>query len=483
MENEIEAAIANILAPGRSVRELSTLLAKVQSVGIEAKLEGDDYTYVLPERGAPQFKCDLCGNMNQGNFVGDKKSGDTICMGPDNQGCGNVVQDRKVHEGSMYRKFEGEEDRSHHGPVPNNLYSPAHNMQTFITSGGPGSGTKDAGSLRRVSEMVEMNLSNMGEDKGDRRTRVGYKDQQKKKAFELMGHVAANLDLHDMVVEKAKEIFAVYRNVREHVHDFQAVIAACMIGAYREVGKMEKEAAEKRGEAAPLNPGMRPRSLTEEELHPFKCERCGARFNAKRAFVAHACARRASPTLTRDPKLPPLHPQAQGPFQGGGGNSAFRSSGTPKQDMSRSSVDTSFQKWDLKQALQWLSTLDDGKHKRFIPNFSNFLQKELQRRQASAGRGRGRLNQKRPPCAGQILCMITLHKITQVCDGDKESATTILKSIGIMKTEKSMLEKQEKEDKHFMQRQNQLEMKPWLKLRTDEGDDDEKPQSISLYSP
>lgn len=41
----------------------------------------------------------------------------------------------QVHEGSMYRKFEGEADRSHHGPAPNRLYSTAHNMRTWISEG------------------------------------------------------------------------------------------------------------------------------------------------------------------------------------------------------------------------------------------------------------------------------------------------------------------------------------------------------------
>ncbi|CAM9941333.1 unnamed protein product, partial [Hapterophycus canaliculatus] len=86
----------------------------------------------------------------------DAKQGDTICLGADGQGCGTVVQDHKVHEGSMYRKFEGEADRSHHGPAPNRLYSTAHNMRTWISEG------KDANRLRNLAEDVEMGLSTVG---------------------------------------------------------------------------------------------------------------------------------------------------------------------------------------------------------------------------------------------------------------------------------------------------------------------------------
>ncbi|CAN0157376.1 unnamed protein product [Ectocarpus fasciculatus] len=46
-----------------------------------------------------------------------------------------MVMSLQVHEGSMYRKFEGEADRSHHGPAPNRLYSTAHNMRTWISEG------------------------------------------------------------------------------------------------------------------------------------------------------------------------------------------------------------------------------------------------------------------------------------------------------------------------------------------------------------
>lgn len=51
----------------------------------------------------------------------------------DGNGCGTVVQDHIVHEGSAYRKFEGEEDKSHHGPAPNKLFSSGHNLRTLIS--------------------------------------------------------------------------------------------------------------------------------------------------------------------------------------------------------------------------------------------------------------------------------------------------------------------------------------------------------------
>jgi hypothetical protein len=56
-----------------------------------------------------------------------------------------------MHEGSQFRKFEGEEDRNHHGEVPNPLFSNSHNMAT--TLGGmsftPGAGMGGYGSAAR----------------------------------------------------------------------------------------------------------------------------------------------------------------------------------------------------------------------------------------------------------------------------------------------------------------------------------------------
>lgn len=62
----------------------------------------------------------------------------------------------KVHEGSMYRKFEGEADRSHHGPAPNRLYSTAHNMRTWISEGRVrrGGGGGSGGSRPWVGEQL-----------------------------------------------------------------------------------------------------------------------------------------------------------------------------------------------------------------------------------------------------------------------------------------------------------------------------------------
>jgi len=161
--------------------------------------------------------CFLDSNNEQADFVLDRKNGDVIC----NQ-CGTVVSESIMHEGSQFRKFEGEVDRNHHGDMANPLLSNAHNMGTSLSGvmptagagmGGWGAQSTATGNKRNLETILknahaytELNVSQFG--KTDRRTRVGYKDRQKKDAFITLTHAGDNLNLHEAVVRRAKEIFA-----------------------------------------------------------------------------------------------------------------------------------------------------------------------------------------------------------------------------------------------------------------------------------
>ena len=83
---------------------------------------------------------------------------------------------------------------------------------------------------------MDQGLSNIGKE--DRtRTRDWYKDNEKKKAFDKMYHVAANLSIHDTIIAKAKEIFAAWRTEKEQVTNRELVIAACLISAHRQLSQ------------------------------------------------------------------------------------------------------------------------------------------------------------------------------------------------------------------------------------------------------
>ncbi|TMW57433.1 hypothetical protein Poli38472_003358 [Pythium oligandrum] len=282
----MEDRIVNLLVPELKVNDVMVLIKKMKQAG---KSDADEFSELDAEqKTAPRFRCETCGNIEQNNFITDYARGDTICNGLDGRGCGTVVQDHIVHEGSAYRKFEGEEDKSHHGPAPNKLFSSSHNLRTLISQDG-----EMAGNLRRAAEFVEMNLSQMGKD--ERRTRIGYKDQMKQKASRLIDHTISNLDLHEIVGNRAKKMFADFRDLREHVHQFEAVVAGCVIAAYMETAKEMYTAqnairigANKQAglSALPLPPN---KAVDEKKLHPFKCPTCDMTFNARRALQFHNC--------------------------------------------------------------------------------------------------------------------------------------------------------------------------------------------------
>ena len=149
-----------------------------------------------------------------------------------------------MHEGSQFRKFEGEVDRNHHGDAANPLYSNAHNMSTTLggmtmtSNVNQGWGTQSKGLenvLRNAHAYTELNISQFG--KGERKTRVGYKDRQKRDAFGQMVHVGDALNLHEAVVQRAKELFAGFRDDRELVQQFKGVIAACLCEAFDQLSR------------------------------------------------------------------------------------------------------------------------------------------------------------------------------------------------------------------------------------------------------
>jgi len=195
-------------------------------------------------------KCSTCGNNDQSSFILDRKNGDLICTN-----CGTVVGESIMHEGQQYRKFEGEEDRNHHGDAPNPLFSNSHNMATTLGGismqtgagiGGYGSGGRKniENILRNAHSYTEMNISQFGKE--EKKTRIGYKDRQKKDAFIQMTHAGDALGLHEAVVQRAKEFFAGFRDDRELVQQFKGVIAACLCEAFDELSKDGQQILKKR---------------------------------------------------------------------------------------------------------------------------------------------------------------------------------------------------------------------------------------------
>ncbi|KAL7552616.1 hypothetical protein ACHAWF_015845 [Thalassiosira exigua] len=194
--------IADLLCPELTDYEMKSIRRRIHDTVVlgmgtnssahAASLEDETKEIPVSARTAKheveQWKrCDTCGNNDQSSFVLDRKNGDMICTS-----CGTVVSESLMHEGSQFRKFEGEEDRNHHGDAPNPLFSNSHNMGTTLGGvslntgagmGGYGSGGRGGmeNLLRNAHSYTEMNISQFGKE--EKKTRIGYKDRQKKDAF------------------------------------------------------------------------------------------------------------------------------------------------------------------------------------------------------------------------------------------------------------------------------------------------------------
>jgi len=179
-----------------------------------------------------------------------------------------------MHEGTQFRKFEGEEDRNTHGDIANPLFSNAHNMSTTLGgmnfNSGPGFGGRfsSKGSaenvLRNAHSYIEMNISQFGKD--EKKTRIGYKDRQKKDAFAKMNHVGDSLSLHQAVIQRAKELFAGFRDDRELVQQFKGVIAACLIESFEQFSNDGKQLLK-------LRSGEQLEQANNEVIKVWSCKR------------------------------------------------------------------------------------------------------------------------------------------------------------------------------------------------------------------
>ncbi|CAM9322753.1 unnamed protein product [Ectocarpus sp. 12 AP-2014] len=433
-----EEEVKEMLAPEKEMSDIDALVDKIveevsalESRGGEEGAENSDYTFVAAVETAPQFSCPVCKNKKQSNFMQDAKQGDTICLGADGQGCGTVVQDHKarrrrgrdcthifraVHEGSMYRKFEGEADRSHHGPAPNRLYSTAHNMRTWISEG-------KARWLRNLAEDVEMGLSTVGKD--ERKTRTAYKDKMKREAFDLINHIAGNCDLHETVTVRAKELFAGWRNVKEHVHQKFAVICACIIAAYREVGTEELTRMFDLRRQQQLQQG-----LEQDPLYPYVCSECKAGFNAAKALDFHQ-------------------------------REVHKSAAAKGRELGGAGPPTPMSEWSLSDARQWLTSVVAALQQpaEYVQSICASLEKSL----AAQDKGQ-RVGAKRKATrtAGQQLMLISLSLLTELCGGNAAAAEKLHHETGRKRSERSRKDKSRVASYNAAQRQNQNVRKPWV---------------------
>jgi len=209
------------------------------------------------EKNLRVFKCSSCGNAVPGNFL--EVEGSIICQGVDGGGCGLELVNNKPHEGNFYRSFEGEDDRSHHGKGFDPLFSEAWNsrMSSNIED------AKNIGQLKAAIQKVDDDQSSANRELDDRSTREAYKDKHKNQSFAIMSDTASNLLLHPRVLERAKFVFAKFREDRDKVQRPNLVLAACLVAALRESEKLALTEDPEEAERLVADPTV----LAEREQH------------------------------------------------------------------------------------------------------------------------------------------------------------------------------------------------------------------------
>ena len=266
-------------AKGCEMAEVEKLISEIHAQVTAAKKKREAKEFHAAELLRLQHvRCPGCGNNNPSLMTTDPKEGTTVC-----NMCGMVVQVNNMNEGAEKRNFEGETDKNHHGPARNPLMSESYNLSTKI--GGSAALYQGRGrGLVGTQQLVDLNHSQFG--KNERHTREGYKENMKIRAFSLIEHCARSLQLHEHVVLIAKEMFAVWRDLREAVTHYKMVLASCIIKGYRDA----KVKARTKTKTVINANGRRMEIPVEVKAVSIACPHCGAVFGSRRELeLLHQC--------------------------------------------------------------------------------------------------------------------------------------------------------------------------------------------------
>jgi aspartate carbamoyltransferase regulatory subunit len=289
---EIEEIIAKRLGEvnngnGFTVDELEPFIAKMKAFDLEKKQQAEKKTQeYLAKKKKAQLVCRnaQCRNDREEDFEKDERVAQITC-----KICGTVLSERQVYDGEWVRQFDGEINPSFHGPPPDLKFSSGHGLQTGFAEI-PGAKKKQAKDLALAQKSVELNLSSMMDPKKERATRIGYKDNDKQKVFDIMQEVSESIQLHGTILERAETIFARYRDDTEQLAKRFEIAAACLILSFREKLREEGEAfVLENNSATPSSSSSsnRDEAKPSEPVLEFKCKYCQFPFSLKRDRTFH----------------------------------------------------------------------------------------------------------------------------------------------------------------------------------------------------
>lgn len=211
-----------------TVQSLESYVSKIAQHDemVTFRLERQQIDLLARKRKPPILTCPnpLCQNQLDENFEKDERMAQLTCIL-----CGVEVLGRMVFDGEWERLFEGEVNPTSHGPKSDDRFSSAHNLGTNIVSLPGGLLSSQAKDLSSTQQEIEMNYNN-----GTKRTRQAYKDKMKTEMFQVIQDVGESVQLHRMVLERAKTLFARLRDDTEQLNNRYEHVAACIILALRE---------------------------------------------------------------------------------------------------------------------------------------------------------------------------------------------------------------------------------------------------------
>ena len=408
-----------------------------------------------------------------------------------------------MHEGTQFRKFEGEEDRNHHGDIANPLYSNAYNMGTSLSGvnmsvgagmAGYGSGGNKRGMetiLKNIHNYTEMNISQFGKE--EKKTRVGYKDRQKKDAFIQMTHIGDALSLHQAVLQRAKELFAGFRDDRELVQQFKGVVAGCLCESFDQLSRDGRkilsiragEEGTKEDIEVEDKKKLNTRAIRRMELHSSSSSGKGGRASIAEATAVVLCASEEKPLTSWDLAnsrswlIEASKRIAQQWYkknqEEGISNSESQDEMTGKLVQHALTLCNS-----LEQEMSKVghSAVSNGKNKhrvktpRLRDNEMGRLgikwQHSHERGSGGAGgvgnSGKSNKGPKIGKTAGQILRLKTKKKLIDVI-GDLEAGDAFHRELRALVERQDKRRSQERSNDALLQRNRQMQRKPWLQAR------------------
>jgi hypothetical protein len=250
IERSLERQIANAVAPGQ---KLSLVLGKIDE--LYEHLDQADKAVPLPV-GMPAMRtinvrCEQCRT--------DEPATIALSDGIRCARCGDVLEEYQIYEGNHLRDFvdkhTGERGDSRQFGSPHDPHFQRRGLGAMFRG--------FRGNRRNSSKDTDFTVQ---EGRAGNETRIEYKDDQKADAFRIFRDTASNLQLHALVEERAKDLFTIYRDAKSRLYDFEAVVAACLMGAQMEVTTVQQ--------------GTGPRLV-------FTCEHCQQRFSEKKDLKYH----------------------------------------------------------------------------------------------------------------------------------------------------------------------------------------------------